>query len=163
VRIVALVLFGVAITSAAEIGAAPVPPAAKGAEDDKAKLQGKWKVESARKGGEAVRGGFGSDVHVEYEFGGERFTRVAIVAGAVLKTTATATYGPEGRQVKTAGVKLVGPDGKPIDTGAPKDAAFGYAFAGDKLLLTTRAGDKPAADPLKPGPDDIVYVLVRTK
>lgn len=161
-----LVLFALTaavVTLVGPAAAAPVPKhLMKEAEGgDKAKLQGKWRVQSITFGGrnaeEPLRGS-----EMVIEFRGDKL--IATTTGATNRsTTGTVEFGANGTKRFTT-VETTTADGG----GAPRteqDEAFGFAFDGDKLLLgvSPGAGGKEAPDPLKPGPGDGVIVLVRVK
>lgn len=170
-RIAAVVFSGVAAallsSGLPQATAAPVPKhLMKEAEAEKNKLQGKWKVEAMRLDGKDVAGGLGANFEMTIEFSGDKLTATSNVAGTANKTTATVKHDA------TAGAKrftTVETTTTPLNNGgAPKqekDELFGYAFDGDKLLLAASGGGerKEGPDPLKPGPNDIVLVLVRIK
>jgi uncharacterized protein (TIGR03067 family) len=165
-RTAALVLFGIAVGATPQAAGAPVPKhLMKEAEGEKAKLQGKWKVEAMRMGGKDIPGLGGQNFDMTIEFRGDKLTATANIGGTARKTDATlkhdATAGA--RRFTTVGTTTTPLDGK----GAPKnekDELFGYAFDGEKLLLGAAAGgSKEAPDPLKPGANDIVIVLARVK
>ena len=130
---------------------------------DKAKLQGKWKVQSLLMGGKDMLGPLGQQFDMTFEFNGE--TVVARVNGGTVQKSASAVkYGSRAaRQIKItdthrrwrrqAGEASNGQDGGEV----------GYAFEGEKLLLGSAGNGKGAVDPLNPGPTDIVIVLVRVK
>ena len=162
VRTVALALFGVVaavVFSSGVAAKAPVPK--QQVEGDRAKLQGKWKVETLKVGGQDVLAGLGPNFNMVVEFQGDRFAATANIGDTVQKTTAKVKYGTgDAKQITTTEMQTVDADGKPID--AQKEEAFGYTFDGDKLLLASGVG-KRAADPLKPGPEDVVIVLARVK
>ena len=168
-RTAVLVLFGVVaavVCSGGAGAAAPVPKHLMGKvveNGDKAKLQGKWKLESMKVGGkDALPAAVG--IHIDIEIKDDRFTMKVIVAGMEHNGTATLTYGTGGvREFKTTNMQMTGPDGRPVNNGGPKEQLMGYALDGDKLLLASDAGGKTAADPLKPGANDTVMVLVRVK
>jgi uncharacterized protein (TIGR03067 family) len=166
IRFTALVLFGVAVVIVSTVGgrvaAAPVPKhLMKAADGDKAKLQGKWKVKSVQMGGKNILGGLGQNFDMVFEFEGDQIIATANIAGMVQKTTATVKYDTKGT-LKTADMRTVDGNGKPVNTG--KDEPAYYAFEGDKLLIAGAApGGKGVVDPLKPGPNDVVFVLVRVK
>jgi uncharacterized protein (TIGR03067 family) len=134
-------------------------------ESDRAKLQGKWKVESIRLGDKNILTAVvGRDGTVEVEFKDERVTVFVGNGDRVQSFTMIAKYGTaESRQLKITDVQTKDPDGKPADNAAQKEEAFGYAFDGEKVLLGLRSGEKGVADPLKPGRSDYVIVLTRTK
>jgi uncharacterized protein (TIGR03067 family) len=162
-RIAALVLFGL-VAFAARGVAAPVPKhLMKEAEGEKAKLQGKWKVEAMRLGGKDLAAGANFDMTIEFR--GDTLTATSNIAGTARKTTATLKHDAAAgaKRFTTVETTTTPLDGK----GAPmneKDESFGYALDGDKLLLgAAGGGSKEAPDPLKPGPNDVVLVLVRVK
>lgn len=167
-RVVALVLFGVAVLVVAGVGqpagGAPVPKhLAKKADGDKAKLQGKWRVESLKMGDQDILGLIGREgFEMIIEFQGDQFLATANIQNSSQKSTAAVKYDPAKKQLSMTNPQTVGADGKPINAGQ-KDATMGYAFDGDKLLIATSPGGTGAADPLKPGKSDIVMVLGRVK
>jgi hypothetical protein len=169
VRSLALVLFGLAavIVSSLSTGvAAPVPKhLVKEPEGDKAKFQGKWKIESILMGGKDILAVLGQNFEMELQFKGEQFTARGNIGGMVQTTTGTVKYGTaESRLMKMMDRKTVGPDGKPVNNAAQKEEAFGYAFDGEKVLLgSTSDGGAKGIDPLNPGPNDFVIVLIRVK
>lgn len=170
-RIAALVLFGIVAGRVSPTGplatAAPAPVPKhlqKTPENEKAKLQGKWKVEAMRLGGKDIADGLGANFEMTIEFSGDNLIATANIGGTAQKTTATvkhdATAGAKRfTTIKTTTVTLDG-KGKPK---TEKDELFAYAFEGDKLVLAAADGGKGTPDPLKPGPNDIVLVLVRAK
>jgi uncharacterized protein (TIGR03067 family) len=166
VRTVALVLFAVVtgiVSSSGTRAAAPVPKeVAKEADGDKAKFQGKWKVEALHMGGKDIMALIGQNFEMVVEFRGDQFTASANIGGMVQRTTATVKYGtPQARQLTTSNAKTLDADGRPIEHNQKNDA-LGYAFDGEKLLLGASNSGK-AIDPLKPGESDIVIVLTRVK
>jgi uncharacterized protein (TIGR03067 family) len=145
--------------------AAPVPKhLQKAPAADTGKLQGKWKVEALQLGGKDVLGA-GQNFDIVVEFRGDALAVAADIGGGAQKTTATVKHNPAGaKRFTNTDERTVDRNGKPINSGAGPDLTFGYTFDGDKLVLAVGVGDaKPAADPLKPGPNDIVIVLVRAK
>jgi hypothetical protein len=163
-----LALFGFAaavVALAGPVAAAPVPKHLKAEQEkgDRAKLQGKWKVEAVRGPG-IGRGGPNllAELEMVFEFRDDALTATVTGRGLNLVVISTLKFDPGGaRRVRAVDAVQTGP-------GAPMkmpDEAFGFAFDGDKLLLATRAGGtgKEAGDPLKPGPADAVFVLVRVK
>jgi uncharacterized protein (TIGR03067 family) len=145
-------------------GAAPVPKhLMKEPESDKAKLQGKWKVESLTMGGKDVLGALGQNFDIVIEFQGDQFIATSNIGDTTHKTTSTLKYGASGtRQLTTTNTQMATNNGQPMNH--EKDETIGYAFDGDKLLLgSTGAGGRGAVDPLKPGQNDLVIVLVRVK
>jgi hypothetical protein len=169
-RTTTLALFGlsaaVVLSLGATTGAAPVPKhLMKEPEGDKAKLQGKWKVESIRMGDQDLGGLLGGNFEMVIEFQGETFTAAANIAGMHQKSTAIVKYGTDGKkQLSMTNTQTVDATGKPVNNGGQKDESFGYALDGGKLILASPAnGEKRIVDPLKPGPKDIVIVLARVK
>lgn len=145
--------------------AAPVPKHLKAETEkgDRAKLQGKWKVETVRGPGIA-RGGPNllAELEMVFEFRDDALTATVTGRGLNLVVISTLKFDPGGaRRVRAVDSVQPGP-------GAPMkmpDEYFGFGFDGEKLLLgvTPGARDKAPPDPLKPGPDDAVLVLVRVK
>ncbi len=165
-----LALFGLTVavvTLAGPATAAPVPKhLMKEPESDKAKLQGKWKVQSIQMGGKNVLADLnqnGLNIDMEIEFQGDKFIATINLTGTVQKITATVKYGTNGmKQLTTTESQAVDGAGKPVNTGS-RDASLGYAFDGDQLLLAADTDGKKATNPLKPGPNDQVMVLTRVK
>jgi uncharacterized protein (TIGR03067 family) len=154
----------VVVVSSLGAGAAPVPKhLMKEPESEKAKLQGKWRVESLRVGGKDGND-LGQGLDMVIEFRGDTLT--ATTTGPNRNRTTTATV----KHDATAGAKCfatvntvtVDHDGKSAPT-EEKNEGFAYAFDGDKLLLAVQIGSKERADPLKPGPNDLVITLTRVK
>ncbi len=149
----AVVLFGLAagLVSAPGVGtAAPVPKhLLKEPQSDRARLQGKWKVEALKVDGKVRQ----NPAAMTVEFHGDEY--VATTGATGRKTVAAVKYGIGGtREVHLTGTKLLGPNGGAVGKGATRDRAYGYAFDEDKLLLAygTRA-NAPAPDPLKRDPE----------
>jgi uncharacterized protein (TIGR03067 family) len=167
-RIAVLVGIGtVALALVDPLGAAPVPKhLQKAPEIDRGKLQGKWKVEALQLGGKnvlAARQKF--DIAVEFR-GDGLFAVADLGGGPPLKLLATVKHDPKGGSRFTlTDLRTLDRDDQPADKLPDRDEVFGYAFDGDKLLVAavSGAGGKQVADPLKPGSDDIVLVLVRVK
>lgn len=170
----AFVLFGIVVAFVSTVSqrgvAAPVPKhLMKEPETDKAKLQGKWKVQSLLMGGKDLfvgPGQVGLAFDIVMEFQGDQMVVTANIGGTTQKTTATLKYGSDGkRQFEATEQQTVDGQGKPINIGADgnRGGSTGYAFDGEKLLLGSSSNGKAGIDPLKPGKDDIVLVLVRAK
>ena len=168
VLLVALTAFAVGQAPVVLAGTAPVPKhlMKEPENDDKAKLQGKWKLESLQLGKMPLPVGSDGGLEVTLEFRGDTLTGVA----PNQTTTATIKLDTvEGlKRLSTMNTRTVGKDGKPI--GQDENTVFGFVIDGGKLLLATTtdfdgrgSGRGQAADPKKPGDDTIVMVLVRVK
>ena len=158
-RFVALVLFAALFASAAL--AAPIPKQrTKEWEDDKAKLQGKWKVESWERGGQSVLAGAGAaqqiDIDMELEFSGDTLTTTVKTGKTVQAFTVAVVYDADRR------IRKINPQSTDKPNGGPKEPLLGYSLDGDKLLIASN-GAGQATNPLKPGPDDTVVTLTRVK
>ena len=166
-RFTALVLFAGVLAGFALVGAggprataAPVPKhLRKAPEGDRAKLQGKWKVESMRLDGKDS-GGLPGGMEMMIEFKGDGLTATARGAGQDQNTTAVVKHDASGARRFTT-VETRSDRGGNVK--AEKDETFGYAFDGDKLLLSIHPSRKGAGDPLKPEPGAMVLVLTRVK
>ena len=162
-------LFGVTVAVVSSFGgatAAPVPKhLAKEAEGgDKAKLQGKWKLESMKMGD---KNGLPDGITLEMtlEIKDDKFTMQMNVAGMSMTGTATLAYGKDGkRELTMTDMKVTNADGTPAPTTGTKEQSIGFEFDGEKLLMgSTSGGDSKAIDPLKPGANDMVMTLTRIK
>jgi|GEM_PF-3818212 len=174
-RFAAFALFGIVVAFVSTVGqrgiAAPVPKhLMKTPETDKAKFQGKWKVQSVLMGGKDILVGLGQGgglgLDMIFEFQGDQLIATTNIGGTTQKTTTTLKFGANGkRELVSTESHTVDGNGKPINAGPDeqKGGSTGYAFDGEKLLLGASSNGQTAVDPLKPGKDDIVIVLVRAK
>ncbi|MCI0703086.1 MAG: hypothetical protein L0241_18570 [Planctomycetia bacterium] len=159
-RTLALALFAVGVTLVASVGAmvaaAPVPKHLMKAPPSD--LDGKWQFESMRRGAKpfdvppgAQTLEFRKDVLITvYHSGAEN----QVISTAVLTHDPTKKRFSATRHQDING-RIVNPD-----------VTYGYAIDGDKLILATSQGPNlafGAADPLKPGENDVVVVLTRVK
>lgn len=141
--------------------AAPVPKhLMKPPETAQAKLQGEWNVEAIRLGELDILAALGRQSGMSFEFRDDALIAVTNTGDTVKTTTATVTWGTDG-QIRATNQQTADGTGKLID--GPQDSALGYALDGDKLLLATRSDWRQAADPLRPGPNDMVFTLTRAK
>jgi uncharacterized protein (TIGR03067 family) len=157
-----LALFGLVAAIALAAGpapAAPIPRGAGSAGGDKAKLQGRWKVESMRMGEQDLTTVLGANFEMFVEFDGDRLAAEARLQGrTTVATTADVTYDVPKKQFRTTNSRSVDANGKPAAQ-AQKEESMGYAFDGEKLILSQRGAGAAGL----PGKNDVVMVLTRVK
>src|SRR5437763_62584 len=136
-RTFALVLFAAVAVIVSSVGkpaaAAPVPKhLMKEPETDKAKLQGKWKLQSLKLGEMELGPDLIGTLEMVFELRGDTLTATVNAAGTVQKSTATVKYPAAGgtgpKRISMTDAKTVDQNGKAVNNGGKKDDSFTYTI-----------------------------------